>query len=103
MSTPSGSKRPLFNQEKPLRELKEQRGNPAHIGGEIQREREIQRMKNKIYSTIFYPLNRSFECKVDNKAVKVVKFCLAIIYQLLSPQRSNKWWLWLVRGPPPRD
>ena len=38
--TPPGSNRPLFNQEKPLRELKEERGNPAHIGGEIQRERD---------------------------------------------------------------
>ena len=37
----AGEQRPLFNQEKPLRELKEERGNPTHIGGRsIQRERE---------------------------------------------------------------
>ena len=62
MSTPAGSKRPLFNQEKPLRELEEQRGNPAHIGGDPEREREsVSKFEeNKIYPTNFSPLNSSF-------------------------------------------
>ena len=96
MSTPVGSSRPLFNQEKPLRELEEQRGNPAHIGGDPEREREqaYQSLKKtRFIRQIFLLSTAPLECKVDNKAIKVVKFWLAIIYQPLSPQRSNKWWL----------
>lgn len=45
----TGEQEPLFNQEKPLRELKEQRGNPAHIGGEIQRERDPTYEKQDLF------------------------------------------------------
>ena len=52
-----------------------------------ERERAYQSLKKtRFIRQIFLLSTAPLECKVDNKAVKVVKFWLAIIYQPLSPR-----------------